>query len=87
MAKTTPPTGNDLGNLKFEAAMAELEKLAQAMEGGTLSLEESLESYRRGMELLKHCQSQLAAAEQKVQILENGALRDFSQNGGDTESR
>jgi exonuclease VII small subunit len=29
------------------------------------------------MILLRHCQDTLAAAEQKMQILENGVLRDF----------
>ena len=69
--------------LKFEAALAELEQIVQNMEGGRLPLEESLEAYRRGAELLKHCQQQLSDAELKIQILENGALRDFEQASGD----
>jgi len=63
--------------LKFEAALAELEQIVRNMEGGRLPLEESIAAYRRGSELLKHCQQQLADAERKIQILENGALRDF----------
>ena len=47
------------------------------MEGGKLSLEESLEAYRRGTELLQFCQRQLQVAEEKIQVLENGSLRDF----------
>lgn len=62
---------------KFEHALAELERLVQSMEGGQLPLEESLEAYRRGMELLKHCQGQLAEAEQRIQVLEAGVLRDL----------
>ena len=69
--------------LKFEAALAELEQIVQNMEGGRLPLEESLEAYRRGAELLKHCQQQLGDAERKIQILENGALRDFEPDSGD----
>ena len=68
---------------KFEAALAELEQIVQNMEGGRLPLEESLESYRRGAELLKHCQQQLENAERQVQLLENGTLRDFEPNTGD----
>jgi exodeoxyribonuclease VII small subunit len=75
----TPPADK----LKFEAALAELEQLVQGMEGGRLPLEESLEAYRRGSELLKHCQQQLSDAERKIQILENGALRDFEPASGD----
>ncbi len=63
--------------LKFEAALAELEQIVRNMEGGRLPLEESIAAYRRGSELLKHCQQQLADAERKIQVLENGALRDF----------
>jgi exodeoxyribonuclease VII small subunit len=63
--------------LKFEVALAELEQLVRNMEGGRLPLEESIAAYRRGSELLKHCQQQLADAERKIQVLENGALRDF----------
>jgi exodeoxyribonuclease VII small subunit len=69
--------------LKFEAALAELEQIVQNMEGGRLPLEESLEAYRRGSELLKHCQQQLGDAERKIQILENGTLRDFEPANGE----
>lgn len=72
------------GELKFEAALAELEQIVQNMEGGRLPLEESLAAYRRGTELLKHCQKQLGDAERQVQILENGSLRDFAGGNGET---
>ena len=64
-----------LADLKFEAALAELEKLVASMEAGQLPLEESLAAYRRGAELLQHCQRQLADAEEKVRVLDNGTLR------------
>lgn len=66
-----------LGKLSFEAALAELEQIVQNMESGRLPLEESLTVYRRGNELLKHCQQRLVAAEQQIQILDNGLLHDF----------
>lgn len=61
----------------FEAALAELEAIVQDMESGKLSLEQSLVAYERGAQLLKHCQAALAAAEQKIQILEAGGVREF----------
>ena len=70
--------------LRFEAALTELERIVQEMEGGKLPLEESLAAYRRGMELLKHCQQQLADTERKVQVLENETLRDFEPAAGET---
>lgn len=62
---------------KFETALTELEQIVQDMESGRLSLEESISAYHRGAELLKHCQKQLSDAERKIQILENGELRDL----------
>jgi exodeoxyribonuclease VII small subunit len=53
----------------FEEALAELETLVEAMDQGDLSLEESLKSFERGVELTRICQKALADAEQKVRIL------------------
>ena len=72
-----PDSAPSLSELKFETALAELEQILQSMEGENLTLEESMCAYRRGSELLKHCQQQLSDAERKIQVLENGALRDF----------
>jgi exodeoxyribonuclease VII small subunit len=55
--------------LDFEAALAELNDLVERMEQGKLSLEESLSCYERGISLVRHCQTALQAAEQKIQIL------------------
>jgi exodeoxyribonuclease VII small subunit len=66
----------------FEQALAELEALVEKMEQGDLSLEESLQSFERGIQLTRNCQQALQAAEQKVQILlekDGGAqLEDFA---------
>lgn len=65
----------------FERALAELESIVTRMEGGQLSLEQSLAAYKRGAELLKFCQAQLADAQQQVKVLEGDTLKDFG--GGD----
>lgn len=62
----------------FEAATTELERIVADMESGQLTLEQSLASYQRGAELLQFCQTALNAAQQQVQILENGALNNFN---------
>ncbi len=80
-----PPASPVPSELKFETALAELEQIVHTMEGGRLPLEESIAAYRRGSELLKHCQQQLSEAERKVQILEDGTLRDFDTSNGDTQ--
>ena len=76
------PSGAEANEITYEAALAELEQIVQRMEGGQLPLEESIGAYRRGSELLKHCQQQLGDAESKIQILENGVLRDFDVSAG-----
>ncbi|MDR2839343.1 MAG: exodeoxyribonuclease VII small subunit [Azonexus sp.] len=63
--------------MKFETALAELEAIVASMEGGQLELEAAIAAYRRGMELMKHCQNQLTAAETQIRVLENGELREI----------
>ena len=59
--KKSPPS--------FEDLLGELENIVETMEKGELSLEESLKSFERGIELTRGCQQVLKDAEQKVQIL------------------
>jgi exodeoxyribonuclease VII small subunit len=54
---------------QFEDALAELEQLVNQLEQGDISLEESLKSFERGVNLTRTCQKALQEAEQKVQIL------------------
>ena len=55
--------------INFEKTFTELEELVKKMEGGDLSLEESLKYFERGILLTKNCQQALNKAEQKVKIL------------------
>jgi len=73
-----PKSAKTEENPTFESALAELEKIVTRMEGGQLSLEQSLAAYKRGAELLKFCQAQLADAQQQVKVLEAGALKNFA---------
>ena len=66
----------------FETAMAELEILVQRMEGGELSLEDSLKEFERGVTLTRLCQDALKAAEQRVKLLSaDGQSSDFPNMG------
>ncbi len=67
----------------FEAALSELESIVLALETGQQSLEDALGGYRRGVSLLQYCQATLSAAEQQLQVLENGQLRPFQAGGKD----
>jgi exodeoxyribonuclease VII small subunit len=53
----------------FEASLNELEKLVERLEQGDLPLDEALKTFERGVELTRHCQTSLKAAQQKVEIL------------------
>jgi exodeoxyribonuclease VII small subunit len=53
----------------FEQALAELEALVTRLERGDLPLEEALKTFERGVELTRHCQGSLKAAQQRVEIL------------------
>ena len=55
--------------LSYKEASQELELIIRDLEGGEMELEDSLESYTRGVELLRSLNTRLAAAEQKVQVL------------------
>ena len=70
-------------NPTFESALAELENIVTRMEGGQLPLEQSLTAYKRGAELLKFCQAQLADAQQQVKVLEAGALKNLAGDDDD----
>lgn len=69
----------------FEEALAELEAIVAAMEGGQMPLEASLAAYQRGFALLQQCQSVLSEAQAKVKILEAGVLKTFAPEGGEAD--
>ena len=55
--------------LTYKEASTELEFIIRSLESGDMELEESLESYTRGVELLQSLRSRLEDAEQKVSVL------------------
>ena len=75
--------------IDFEASLRQLEKLVAQMEGGDLTLEQSLSAFEDGVKLTRECQKALAEAEQKVQLLmeQNGELvtGPFDAEEGDSE--
>ena len=56
-------------SVDFEKSLAELEGLVAKMEGGTLSLEESLAAFERGVKLTRDCQAALRTAEMRIKAL------------------
>ncbi|HEU4342482.1 MAG TPA: exodeoxyribonuclease VII small subunit [Candidatus Binatia bacterium] len=63
MAKKDPSSKN------FEAALDELENLVEQLESGDLSLEASLETFEKGVGLVKFCNQKLNEIEKKIELL------------------
>ena len=53
--------------LSFEEALSELEDIVAQLEGGNVSLEESIDIYTRGTYLRIHCEAKLKDAQEKIE--------------------
>ena len=74
----TSPDSSFPAPASYEDALAELERLVQAMEGGQLPLDRLLAGYQRGAELLTFCRARLQAVEEQVKVLEDGQLKPWT---------
>ena len=61
--------GNKTKKNDFEKSINRLEELVDKMESGESSLEQNLEWFEEGMDLIKTCQTHLADADKRVQEL------------------
>ncbi len=79
-----------LQKLNFEEAMTRLEKIVEELESGELTLEDSVKSFEKGIELSKLCKKKLESAENRVKkIVEKTGgefdLELFEDNEGDDD--
>ena len=58
-----------MNELNFEEEMKELETIANDLEKGDLSLEDSVTKFEEGMKLSKQCNDMITEAEKKITIL------------------
>jgi exodeoxyribonuclease VII small subunit len=72
---------------KFETAMERLESIVQSLEGGDLSLDESLKVFEEGMALVRFCTQKLDEAERKVTILMKDSTGKLVQQPFETEQK
>ncbi len=63
----------DTNEMSFEESMNKLEELVKKLEGGNLSLDESLSIYAEAVELRERCRKILDESERKVQKLMSAA--------------
>ena len=56
-------------DMNFEDAMKALEQIANELENGELSLEQSVDKFEEGIKISKKCNDILEKAEKKISIL------------------
>lgn len=61
----------DVQDLTFEEALAELERLANRMAVGQVTLRETVASYERGQALIQRCEKELQQARQTIENLKD----------------
>lgn len=70
--------GTKKRELTLEEAFAVLEETVSKLEKEDITLEDSFQTYKEGMELLKYCNDKIDTVEKKVlQINEDGELNEF----------
>ena len=64
MADSGAPS--DIAAMSFEDALAELEGIVRRLESGQVKLDDAIQSYERGAQLKRHCETKLNEAQQRV---------------------
>ncbi len=65
----------------FEDAISELESIVSDMQNNKLSLEDSMNKYKRGLDLANFCKSKLDAAQAQITVMqEDGTKKPLEQN-------
>ncbi len=67
--KTTPDAKSPSATPSFEDSLDELQQIVSQLEAGSLSLEDSMAQFERGVGLLRNCYQVLETAEQRIEIL------------------
>jgi exodeoxyribonuclease VII small subunit len=55
--------------INFETALTQIEEIIERFEEETINLDNSIELYKQGTELIKLCQDKLNSVEQQIKIL------------------
>lgn len=69
----------------FEKSISELEEIVLQLEGGNVTLDESLSLFEKGIKLSKSCQKMLDEAEKKVSVLMTNEDGEIVKEDFDTE--
>ncbi|MGI5901974.1 MAG: exodeoxyribonuclease VII small subunit [Desulfitobacteriia bacterium] len=77
---------NSIENLSFEKGLTQLEEIVNQLERNDIPLEEALDCFQKGIELVKHCNSLLDQAEARIKSLSESGLEKVEsiyQNNGE----
>ena len=67
-------------NMTMEESFQEMEHILGQLESKEVTLEESFQLYKQGMEYLKHCNDLIDQVEKQVKMLsDNGELEEFAE--------
>jgi len=69
-------------DMSLEGALEELERIVGSLEGGRLSLEDSLDLFERGMRLISLSNARLDKAERRIESLSGELPQDIIDGGG-----
>ena len=70
---------------KFETSLQKLEEVVRRLEGGSLSLEDSLKAFEEGVKHSSFCAKKLDEAERRVEILLKHKDGTFTRESFETE--
>lgn len=65
----TKKTDQDVSAMRFEEAMAELERVVRALEEGEGGLQNAVDLYERGAKLKARCEEELRTAQARVEAV------------------
>ena len=68
----------EIEKMSFEEAREGLEEIVQRLEGGEVSLDESIDIYTRGTHLMRHCEAKLRSAQERIDkiVVRDGGVPD-----------
>lgn len=71
------------GKFDFEASEKQLQDIIKDIEDGALTMEQTLDAYKKGMQLIKKMNKYLDDMQGEITVLEGGAEKDLEVSEND----
>lgn len=72
MTEPQTPLPDDIAEMSFEAALAELEAIVRDLEEGQSPLDKAIDAFQRGSLLKRHCEARLREAHARIDRIVQG---------------